>query len=66
MRVGILTVSTSKSKEPETDKSGPTLVNLFKESKVLKNVVITHTGIVLDDIQRIVSHFEKWVNDVSL
>ncbi|KAE9548959.1 hypothetical protein FO519_007827 [Halicephalobus sp. NKZ332] len=60
MRVAILTVSTSKSTNAEADVSGPTLVNLFKDSKVLENVEIVRTGIVADDIRRITGYLESW------
>ena len=65
MRVGVLTISTSKANNAEADVSGPTLVNLFKDSKVLKDVEIVQTGIVPDDIRRITGYLESWSKQVS-
>ena len=65
MRVGVLTISTSKATNAEADVSGPTLVNLFKDSKVLENVEITRTAIVPDDIRRITGYLESWAKQVT-
>uniref|UniRef100_A0AC34QPQ1 Molybdopterin molybdotransferase n=1 Tax=Panagrolaimus sp. JU765 TaxID=591449 RepID=A0AC34QPQ1_9BILA len=45
MRIGILTVSSSKICAPETDESGKKLLQLFSESLVLENVQITNKAI---------------------
>uniref|UniRef100_A0AC35G9A2 Molybdopterin molybdotransferase n=1 Tax=Panagrolaimus sp. PS1159 TaxID=55785 RepID=A0AC35G9A2_9BILA len=63
MLVGIITISTSKVKDPESDVSGPTLEKLFSESKVLKDVKIYRKDIINDQIQRIVAHLESFASN---
>lgn len=66
MIIGIITISTSKVKDPDSDVSGPILEKLFLASKVLKNVQIYRKDIINDQYQRIVAHLESFASNVCL
>uniref|UniRef100_A0A7E4UUK5 molybdopterin molybdotransferase n=1 Tax=Panagrellus redivivus TaxID=6233 RepID=A0A7E4UUK5_PANRE len=66
MRVGLLTISTSRVSHPEDDRSGQMLYKLFTQSAVLKDVTIVDQSIIEDDFERITASIDGLANRCDL
>ncbi|GAO49446.1 hypothetical protein SAICODRAFT_66413 [Saitoella complicata NRRL Y-17804] len=64
MKVGVLTVSETASRDATTDRSGPVLVELFESDP--DNWAVTQKAIVPDDIDKIRNTVKEWCDTEEL